>query len=100
MTTESVPQPSSPPRPRWRVAAEAFLPAFLLAGLATAVGSGLLGATLGLFFAGIFVCALLVPPLVVAEEGWTRGLLAADGVWLGVSIVWLEVTVRAQLPGY
>ena len=35
-----------------------FLPAFLLALLATATSAGVLGATLGLFFAGVFVCAL------------------------------------------
>jgi hypothetical protein len=82
------------------VAASAFLPAFLLALLATAISSGLLGATLGLFFAGIFVCALLVPAVTVAEEDWTFGLLAAGAAWLGVSSVWLEVTLRGRLPGY
>jgi hypothetical protein len=81
-------------------AAKAFLPAFLLALLVTAIPFGLLGATLGMFFAGIFVCALLVPPLTVAEEEWAHGLLAAAGAWGGVSSVWLEVTLRGRLPGY
>jgi hypothetical protein len=100
MTTDSIPQSSSPPRRRWREAAKAFLPALLLALLSTAIASGLLGASLGLFFAGIFVCALLVPPVTVAEEDWAHGLLAAGGAWLGVSLVWLEVTLRGRLPGY
>jgi hypothetical protein len=64
-----------------------------------AISAGVLGATLGLFFAGVFVCALLVPPLTVAEEEWTDGLLAAVGAWLGVSLTWLAVTFRGQLPG-
>src|SRR3954447_3826895 len=97
-----IPEPQTSParRVRWRAALEAFLPAFLLALLATAISSGLLGATLGLFFAGVFVCALLVPAVTVAEEEPAYGLLAAAGAWLGVSFVWLEVTLRGHLPGY
>src|SRR6266566_1218494 len=100
MTTTQDPRPSSTPTSRWRAAVEALLPACLLALVATAISSGLLGATLGLFFAGIFVCALLVPPMVVGENDWTHALLAALGAWLGVSLVWLEVTFRGHSPGY
>src|SRR5690242_20507494 len=92
-------QASSPRGSRWRAAVGALVPAFLLALFAMAISAGVLGATLGLFFAGVFVCALLVPPLTVAEEERTDGLLAAVGAWLGVSLTWLAVTFRGQLPG-
>jgi hypothetical protein len=99
MTITPEAQTSSPRSSRGRESAKAFFPAFLLALLATAISAGVLGATLGLFFAGVFVCALLVPPLTGAEEEWTNGLLAAVGAWLGMSLAWLVVTFRGQLPG-
>src|SRR5437764_14467120 len=99
MTITPESQTSSPRSSRRRESAKAFLPALLLALLATFISAGVLGATLGLFFAGVFVCALLVPPLTGAEEECTNGLLAAVGAWLGVSLTWLVVTFRGQLPG-
>jgi hypothetical protein len=46
------------------------------------------GATLGLFFGGIVFAAILVPPLVLAEERIGERLLIAAAVCSGIAIVW------------
>lgn len=61
----------------------------LLGGLAS-LGSYLaVGSTLGLFFAGVLFAALLVPPLVLAEERLIDRLLVAAAVNDGIALIWL-----------
>jgi hypothetical protein len=47
------------------------------------------GTTLGLFFGGIILVALILPALVLAEQRWQRQVLAVGAVVLPVAIAWL-----------
>src|SRR5262245_562969 len=47
------------------------------------------GATLGLFFGGILLAALLVPPLGLIRSNTPDRLLVAAGVCDGIAVVWL-----------
>jgi hypothetical protein len=48
-----------------------------------------LGTKLGLFFGGIIFAALLVPPLVLAQERLVDRLMIAAAICDGIAIVWL-----------
>ena len=76
---------------------------YLTAGLAggLALGFGIVlyiatGPTLGLFFGGIVVVTLLVPPLVLCERSMLRQGLIASAVNDAVAIVWLVAVLRSQ----
>src|SRR4051794_21524197 len=90
---------AAPPGGAGRAVALAVLPGLVLSVAATVICHVVLGATLGLFFAGVVVCALLVPPLVVAEDGPARSLAAAGSVVAGVAGVWLYVVLRPHSDG-
>jgi hypothetical protein len=77
----------------------AVLPGLALSVAAMVVCHVVLGASLGLFFAGVFLCGLLVPPLAVAERGLARPLAAAGSVVAGVAGVWLYVILRPHPEG-
>src|SRR5450432_1723305 len=55
------------------------------------------GATLGLFFGGIIFAALLVPPLVLAEERLVDRVMIAAGICDGVAIVWLMPMIQGTI---
>ena len=44
----------------------------------------------------MLACALLVPPLVLAEDSPSHSLAAGAAVVLGVALVWLYVTLQAH----
>ena len=67
----------------------AFLPALLLASLATGLCRAAAGNTLGLFFGGVAFASLLVPPLVAGERSLRKRVAVPVAVSLGVAIVWL-----------
>ena len=54
------------------------------------------GPTLGLFFGGLVIVALLVPPMVLCERSMPRQGLVASAVNDAVAIVWLVATLRSQ----
>src|SRR4051794_14774711 len=91
--------PVAPPGRVGRAFALAVLPGLALAGAAMAVCIAVLGPSLGLFFAGVLLCALLVPPLAVAEAGLARPLAAAGAVVAGVAGAWLYVILRPHPEG-
>src|SRR5882672_12550866 len=86
--------PQTTPLPRSRLWGDvaAVLPGLLIAIAATWVCYNVLGGSLGLFFSGILLCAIAVPPLVLAEEGLARPLMAAGATAAGVGGVWYWVT--------
>jgi hypothetical protein len=61
----------------------------LLALFAGTASYLVLGATTGLFFAGIVIAALLIPPLTLAHADRARQLVAASAVVDGVAVAWL-----------
>lgn len=66
-----------------------YLPVFGIAVAVMALGWYAAGPTLGLFFAGVFVVSLVVPPLAATESTLLRRLLAGGAVVDGVGVVWL-----------
>lgn len=98
VTADAVPSADAPSARLWSYLLAA-LPALALSVAAMVVGHVVLGASLGLFFAGVFACALLVPPLAVAEWGLARPLVAAGSVAAGVAGVWLYVILRPHPEG-
>jgi hypothetical protein len=54
------------------------------------------GPTLGLFFGGLVIVALLVPPMVLCERSMVRQGLVASAVNDAVGLVWLVAVFRTQ----
>ena len=54
------------------------------------------GPTLGLFFGGLVIAALLVPPMVLCERSMPRQGLVASAVNDAVAIVWLVAALRSE----
>jgi hypothetical protein len=75
--------------PRWLGIPMIAWTAMGIAIIAESACYAAVGATLGLFFGGIIFAALLVPPLVLAEERLVDRLLIAAAVCDGIAIVWL-----------
>lgn len=66
-----------------------MLPALVLAVAATAACRAVAGVSLGLFFGGVAVATLLVPPLTAAESSTRRRVMIPALVALAVALVWL-----------
>jgi hypothetical protein len=58
---------------------------------------GAAGPSLGLFFGGVAVITLLIPPLIAYEPGRLRPLLAALATIAGVAAVWAAAVFRSEL---
>jgi hypothetical protein len=67
----------------------ATAPPFVLAITATTVGAMAAGTGLGLYFAGIAIAVILLPPLVARGPSTCDAFLAAGAVADGVALVWL-----------
>ena len=98
-TVAAVGAADAPPRGAAWSYVLAALPAFLLAVVAMVVCHRTVGPTLGFFFGGVMLAAIVVPLLVVGEDGQARPWGAAAGAVAGVAAVWLWVTLRPHLPG-
>ena len=74
------------------------LTAFIAGGIALALALVVYlatGPTLGLFFGGLVIVTLLVPPLVLCERSFGRQALVASAVNDAVAIVWLVALPRS-----
>lgn len=77
----------------------AALPAALLLGaVAGALAWSAAGTTLGLWFGGVLLSTVLVPPLVAGEEGSGAALAAGAAVVMGVAGVWFAATITDAQP--
>lgn len=100
MTTSPNPEANSPePRPsrvrRAMPLVRSALVPLILAIAATATCEVAAGASLGVYFGGLFVLTLLVPPLVLGQPriGWR--IVSAAAVTVGVSAVWAVTAARS-----
>src|SRR6266496_6667683 len=81
---------------RWRdVLLTAAVP-FAIATLAAAFFAVAVGPALGLYFGGMVVAALIIPPLVARHEKPFDAFIAAGSVIDGVGVVWLIVAIFAH----
>lgn len=72
------------------------MPPFLLAALATTLGCLAVGATLGLFFAGVMIAAIVIPPLASWRQDLPESIFAAGGVIDGIGVVWLVAALLSS----
>ena len=84
---------AAPARDRSRYVTAGITGGFALAfGIFTCAATG---PTLGLFFGGLVIVALLVPPMVLCERSMARQGLVASAVNDAVALVWLVATLRS-----
>lgn len=71
----------------------------IAAGLAlpAALGVYALGTTLGLFFGGLVVVTLVLPPMVLLQRDWTAQVFVASAVNDAVGMVWLLAALTPQV---
>jgi hypothetical protein len=79
-----------PPSPRAHELLATILTALVLSVVSAALCRAAAGVSLGLFFGGVAVATLLVPPLAAAERSAGRAVLVPAFVSLGVAVVWLS----------
>lgn len=78
---------------------------FVLGGIAMGLCLAVVGMTLGFFFGGIVVVALLVPTLCLAERSLVHRLFIAGAVTDGVALLWLagllgSISIKQWCLGY
>lgn len=73
------------------------IPPLALTAVAMTVAYLVVGATLGLLFAGVVIATVVTPPLVSSRIEPLESLFAAGGVIDGVGIVWLAAALLS--PG-
>jgi hypothetical protein len=66
-----------------------FLPAAAVALPAAIVLYVLTGTTLGLFFGGVLLVTIVLPPMILLRRGWLQQALIAAAVNDSVGLVWL-----------
>lgn len=62
-----------------------------------AAASFVTGATLGMFFAGMILAAMLAPFAAMLRDDWPGRLMSAGGVCDGVALVWLVAVVGGHV---
>jgi hypothetical protein len=70
---------------------------FLLATVGTVACLICTGASLGLFFGGIVLAAVLAPPVALLNEAWPRRLILVGGMVDGVGVVWLVLVFQGSI---
>jgi hypothetical protein len=77
----------------------------MIGAVATALGMALgfaillyltVGATLGLYFGGIIIVTILLPPLVLMEQGFARQALIGGAITDAVAAIWLVACVISE----
>jgi hypothetical protein len=71
--------------------------ALILSFFAAAICEASVGDTLGLYLGGIFAAALLVGPLISAEETWRPRLLIPVAIWIGIGAVWFNAWLHNHI---
>jgi hypothetical protein len=94
---ESIPNPLHGVGPKMKRLWPAVVFPLLLSLAAGMLCNWVAGATLGLFLGGIFAAALLVGPLVAAEDTWLGRLLVVLAVVHGIAGVWFYVSLHNHL---
>lgn len=79
----------------------ALLPGLFMGAAGALVCHWVLGTSLGLFLGGLLLCAIVVPLLVLSEDGLARPLVAAGATVVGAAIVWLWAALNPPVvpPG-
>src|SRR4051812_21896441 len=78
----------------WR----SIVPAMLLGVVGTVVLFLAVGVSLGLFFGGVILVSLIVPPLAGGEACWGRSLVASLSGATPVAVAWIWVALKSHDP--
>jgi len=79
----------------------AWMTSFVAGGLAIVL-AGLLalvtGPTLGMFFGGVFILTILLPPMLLCERSLLPQAVIASMVTDAIGLVWLLAAIRSPVP--